>query len=464
MNESKKKTVTKNSRRWTDIELETFASVLVSNENQFAIKLERLAAKKASNAEMFEEIQQVVEMEMGKQDFLWKNAELLKNSTNGTMPLDITIEKLRQKYKWLKSIWTSKSNLAKHGIMGPGLDKEPRWYQIFNEGFSKTHWKKSMDPILNFVETYNDEMVTGNGESCELPTFVEPKEELPIILVDSSLNQSENNNDFNQLSFTASDHFEYPGVFTEKTFVKSRTQALENRKRFHQQSQQSNVSENSQSQSSSNGINQSRPTSYQIIQSLSRSNNVSQSGASFSVATNQSQTRFNRTTIYEQSRVNFTDEGTETEMTEVAAENVNETEPSVFGEYEEDQPSRKKKRKIENTAEHSHRENFTSITHGLSAILDGINRSIEAQNRMFERQLNENSERERRMLEFRASEAEKDRKHEYRMAQLFLATFHRGRSPPIQTQTNQQDNGKQNHLNSEQTQEPINKEYTDSSQ
>ena len=77
-------------------------------------------------------------------------------------------------------------------------------------------------------------------------------------------------------------------------------------------------------------------------------------------------------------------------------------------------PTRKKSRIVK--PPHKKSEKIKSTTHGLSAIARGINVSINAQYRGFERQLKENAERERRLIEFHASEAEKDRQHEARMA------------------------------------------------
>ena len=62
-----------------------------------------------------------------------------------------------------------------------------------------------------------------------------------------------------------------------------------------------------------------------------------------------------------------------------------------------------------------------STTHGLSAIPRGINASTAVQYKRFEGQLKENAEREWSLLEFHASEAEKDRQHEARMAQLLMS-------------------------------------------
>ena len=57
----------------------------------------------------------------------------------------------------------------------------------------------------------------------------------------------------------------------------------------------------------------------------------------------------------------------------------------------------------------------------MSAIARGINSSIAAQDKRFEHQLKENIEKGLRLLEFRASEAEKDRQDKARMALLLIS-------------------------------------------
>ena len=84
-----------------------------------------------------------------------------------------------------------------------------------------------------------------------------------------------------------------------------------------------------------------------------------------------------------------------------------------------DKPSLRKKSKILKPPHKS--EKIKSTTHGSSAIAHGINPSITAQGKRFECQLKENAERKRRLLEFRASETEKDCQHEARMAQLLMS-------------------------------------------
>ena len=55
---------------------------------------------------------------------------------------------------------------------------------------------------------------------------------------------------------------------------------------------------------------------------------------------------------------------------------------------------------------------------------------LAAQDKRFELQLKENAERERRLLEFRATEAEKDCQHEAIMTQLLM--FLKSSHPPPQ--------------------------------
>ena len=50
--DGKKAAKSKNSRRWTEIELNCFANVLADSENSFASTLDKLALKKSSNNEV----------------------------------------------------------------------------------------------------------------------------------------------------------------------------------------------------------------------------------------------------------------------------------------------------------------------------------------------------------------------------------------------------------------------------
>ena len=88
---------------------------------------------------------------------------------------------------------------------------------------------------------------------------------------------------------------------------------------------------------------------------------------------------------------------------------------------EVDEPKPKKLKTVQ--PPHKKSEKIKSTKHGLSAIARGINTSIAAQDRRFERQLQENAERERRVLEFRAEEAEKETTLMTQRVQLMIRCF-----------------------------------------
>ena len=132
--ESKKKSKEpKNAQRWTDVELDAYADVLADPENSFAATLDKLALKKSSYKEVFEHIQKELAAEMETEDFQSRNNDYFKNTPT---KLDISIEKLRQKYKWFKTEWTNKTNRAKNGS-GADPEKESHWYQILNSVFAE---------------------------------------------------------------------------------------------------------------------------------------------------------------------------------------------------------------------------------------------------------------------------------------------------------------------------------------
>ena len=109
---SKKKQEPKNSRRWTECELEIFADVLAEPENCFAVTLEKLALKKSSNNEVFDHIQNAFVSEMAREEFQLRNKEHFKDKR--ITKLDTCIEKLHIRYKWLKSEWSAKTTRAKN--------------------------------------------------------------------------------------------------------------------------------------------------------------------------------------------------------------------------------------------------------------------------------------------------------------------------------------------------------------
>ena len=68
------KIIPKNSRRWTETELNTYGKVLADPENNFALTLEKLALKKSANNEIFEHIKEQLDLEMQTEDSKNRNA------------------------------------------------------------------------------------------------------------------------------------------------------------------------------------------------------------------------------------------------------------------------------------------------------------------------------------------------------------------------------------------------------
>ena len=91
--------------------------------------------------------------EMETEDFQWRNNDCFKSTPT---KLDISIEKLPQKYKWFKTERTNKTNHAKNSS-GRYPEKEPHWYQILNPVFAETHKPVSSAAETSFVnENFSD--------------------------------------------------------------------------------------------------------------------------------------------------------------------------------------------------------------------------------------------------------------------------------------------------------------------
>ena len=103
------------------MEIDTLADVLADTENNYAVALDKLALKKSSNNEVFEHIRTAFLAEMEKEDFRVRNKEhFIKTPSK----LDTSLDKLRQKYKWLKKEWGEHTRRAKNGS-GLAPDEEP---------------------------------------------------------------------------------------------------------------------------------------------------------------------------------------------------------------------------------------------------------------------------------------------------------------------------------------------------
>ena len=121
-NQTKSKTKKQRAKRpknksWTEKEVNTFVSVLTSNEERdtpWALTLETMALKKSSNEAVFRKI--------------LEELQLRCPDSSG-----FTIDQLRRKYKWLKQEWRKINNKIRSGSGLAGKDtNSPEWYSLLN--------------------------------------------------------------------------------------------------------------------------------------------------------------------------------------------------------------------------------------------------------------------------------------------------------------------------------------------
>ena len=127
--ERNKQRVKKKSRQWTDTELKYFASVLADEGNDFALQLDTLALKKSANEAVFRDIKADFEARLSEQDFKEENdKEIENNPKRFELPLELTTEKLRVKFKLMKDRWKKITDRVRVGS-GKAPVQEPAWYK-----------------------------------------------------------------------------------------------------------------------------------------------------------------------------------------------------------------------------------------------------------------------------------------------------------------------------------------------
>ena len=152
------------SRPWTETELKYFAFVLADEENDFGYKLDTLALKKTANKTVFEDIKKVLEERMSTEEFLEENEREHRGSKSkkDLTPLKIDVEKLRNKFKWMKDQWRKYTDRIKKGS-GKAAIQEPQWYAIINPIFSDTHGNMELSSKASDVLS-DDNSDTGSEE------------------------------------------------------------------------------------------------------------------------------------------------------------------------------------------------------------------------------------------------------------------------------------------------------------
>ena len=114
-----------------------------SEENSFAITLEKLALKKSSNNEVFEHVKKLFDAVLKEKHLKNLNEKInftssKDNSVSKYEALDTSVMKLRKKYNNLKTEWRKITDRAKSGS-GLAPQKEPQWYIYLNDIFSETN-------------------------------------------------------------------------------------------------------------------------------------------------------------------------------------------------------------------------------------------------------------------------------------------------------------------------------------
>lgn len=91
-------------RRWSNVELTEFATVLVDENESFLFQLETKAAKKASNMQIFANIKKNFDEHLDVEGVADKVKEEIGERKFKDQPLiETAISKLRIKYKWMKN-------------------------------------------------------------------------------------------------------------------------------------------------------------------------------------------------------------------------------------------------------------------------------------------------------------------------------------------------------------------------
>lgn len=339
-----------NARRWTETELEMFASVLVDEKNDFSRCLEKLAAKKASNSEMFDRIRVEFRQAMENKSFQQKNSKHFKAGKPPTK-LNCEIDKLRQRYKVFKQEWCRRVN---HGDI-KASSNDTLWLNVVHPVFSGLIDPTKMNTSPSLTTLEKSSFVTAD-DVVESKIF----DGIDIDYERHNYTMCDTTNDFN----TDRDN---NGNNTDRD-KNNDTGAIDRRMDDNGENEAHQLSGNTHLEKSCLNVRKTRRRTNAVLEATSPRDDLQ--------------------------------------------------EPTTSGQ----------KRKMSSDERD---DAIRSHTKMLEKIAQCFTDSIAAQDRRFELQMKEIRDREERLLKFRSEEAEKDRQHEFRMAELLLAA---GRPmPPIST-------------------------------
>ena len=131
----------KNDRRWTNDEKALFAEVLVDDDNNFLVAIEKLALKCSSNDELFNHVKTVFDARLQGRNFIEKNEQNFKDKNGKIVPytkLDTPTQKLHNQLKNIKAEWRKISGKVRVDS-GLAPQNEPEWYVTLNMVFAETN-------------------------------------------------------------------------------------------------------------------------------------------------------------------------------------------------------------------------------------------------------------------------------------------------------------------------------------
>ena len=127
-------------RRWSDVELTLFATVLADEKESFLLQLESKAAKKASNMQIFANIKKKYDKHLAVDGVAEKVKEEIGERKFKNQPLiETTISKLRIKYKWMKIQRKIFNNRINSGEEKMAHIQKPKWLRILDPVLAQTN-------------------------------------------------------------------------------------------------------------------------------------------------------------------------------------------------------------------------------------------------------------------------------------------------------------------------------------
>lgn len=127
-------------RRWSNVELTQFATVLVDEKESFLFQLETKAAKKASNMQIFANIKKNFDEHLAVDGVAEKVKEEIGERKFRDQPLiETAISKLRIKYKWMKNQRKIYNNRINSSGEKMALIQKPEWLIILDPVLAQTN-------------------------------------------------------------------------------------------------------------------------------------------------------------------------------------------------------------------------------------------------------------------------------------------------------------------------------------